>query len=115
MKSILSIGEEQKPSETGRMKVSRIMTVDMSETKRIRTKLSASGAQNLDGFDARTYDATAGLSDDQRTSVIEDLNTYDNLQSIRRTISREMDRAYARSHHRSRCGNLEFEHCWCYS
>ena len=65
----------------------------------------------MDEFDARTYDATFGLSDDQRTAVIGDLNTYDNLQSRRRAIGREMDRAYARNDHRTDrdISNLEFE------
>lgn len=85
---------------------------ELSEAKKqFAQNYLASGARNLDEFDARTYDATFGLSDDQRTSVIEDLNTYDNLQSRRRAIGREMDRAYARNDHRTDrdISNLEFE------
>lgn len=85
---------------------------ELSEAKKqFAQNYLSSGARNLDEFDARTYDATFGLSDDQRTAVIEDLNTYENLQSRRRAISREMDRAYARNDHRTDrdISNLEFE------
>lgn len=85
---------------------------ELSEAKKqFAQNYLASGARNLDEFDARTFDATFGLSDDQRTAVIEDLNTYDNLQSRRRAIGREMDRAYARNDHRTDrdISNLEFE------
>lgn len=85
---------------------------ELSEAKKqFAQNYLASGARNLDEFDARTYDATFGLSDDQRTTVIEDLNAYENLQSRRRAIGREMDRAYARNDHRTDrdISNLEFE------
>ena len=71
----------------------------------------ASGARNLDEFDARTYDANFGLSDDTRQKVIDDLNQYEVFKSRRSAISREMDRAYARNDHRTDrdLSNLSFE------
>lgn len=71
----------------------------------------ASGARNLDEFDARTYDANFGLSDDTRQKVIDDLNQYEVFKSRRSAISREMDRAYARNDHRTDrdLSNLTFE------
>lgn len=71
----------------------------------------ASGARNLDEFDARTYDANFGLSDDTRQKVIDDLNQYEVFKSRRSAISREMDRAYARNDHRTGrdLSNLTFE------
>lgn len=104
--------EEQKALRDWQDEIVADYDRELSEAKKqFAQNYLASGARNLDEFDARTYDATFGLSDDQRTSVIEDLNTYDNLQSRRRAIGREMDRAYARNDHRTDrdISNLEFE------
>lgn len=104
--------EEQKALQDWQDEIVADYDRELSEAKKqFAQNYLASGARNLDEFDARTYDATFGLSDDQRTSVIEDLNTYDNLQSRRRAIGREMDRAYARNDHRTDrdISNLEFE------
>lgn len=104
--------EEQKALRDWQDEIVADYDRELSEAKKqFAQNYLASGARNLDEFDARTYDATFGLSDDQRTSVIEDLNTYDNLQSRRRAIGREMDRAFARNDHRTDrdISNLEFE------
>ena len=104
--------EEQKALRDWQDEIVADYDRELSEAKKqFAQNYLASGARNLDEFDARTHDATFGLSDDQRTSVIEDLNTYENLQSRRRAIGREMDRAYARNdHHTDRdISNLEFE------
>lgn len=104
--------EEQKALRDWQDEIVADYDRELSEAKKqFAQNYLASGARNLDEFDARTYDATFGLSDDQRTSVIEDLNTYDNLQSRRRAIGREMDRAYARNDHRTDrdISNLAFE------
>ena len=104
--------EEQKALRDWQDEIVADYDRELSEAKKqFAQNYLASGARNLDEFDARTYDATFGLSDVQRTSVIEDLNTYDNLQSRRRAIGREMDRAYARNDHRTDrdISNLEFE------
>lgn len=104
--------EEQKALRDWQDEIVADYDRELSEAKKqFAQNYLASGARNLDEFDARTHDATFGLSDDQRTSVIEDLNTYDNLQSRRRAIGREMDRAYARNDHRTDrdISNLEFE------
>lgn len=94
--------EEQKALRDWQDEIVADYDRELSEAKKqFAQNYLASGARNLDEFDARTYDATFGLSDDQRTAVIEDLNTYDNLQSRRRAIGREMDRAYARNDHRT--------------
>ena len=107
-----SQAEEQKALRDWQDEIVADYDRELSEAKKqFAQNYLASGARNLDEFDARTYDATFGLSDDQRTAVIEDLNTYENLQSRRRAISREMDRAYARNDHRTDrdISNLEFE------
>lgn len=104
--------EEQKALRDWQDEIVADYDRELSEAKKqFAQNYLASGARDLDEFDARTHDATFGLSDDQRTSVIEDLNTYDNLQSRRRAIGREMDRAYARNDHRTDrdISNLEFE------
>ena len=104
--------EEQKALRDWQDEIVADYDRELSEAKKqFAQNYLASCARNLDEFDARTYDATFGLSDDQRTAVIEDLNTYDNLQSRRRAISREMDRAYTRNDHRTDrdISNLEFE------
>lgn len=104
--------EEQKALRDWQDEIVADYDRELSEAKKqFAQNYLASGARNLDEFDARTYDATFGLSDDQRTAVIEDLNTYDNLQSRRRAIGREMDRAFARNDHRTDrdISNLEFE------
>lgn len=104
--------EEQKALRDWQDEIVADYDRELSEAKKqFAQNYLASGARNLDEFDARTHDATFGLSDDQRTSVIEDLNTYDNLQSRRRAIGREMDRAYSRNDHRTDrdISNLEFE------
>lgn len=104
--------EEQKALRDWQDEIVADYDRELSEAKKqFAQNYLSSGARNLDEFDARTYDATFGLSDDQRTAVIEDLNTYENLQSRRRAISREMDRAYARNDHRTDrdISNLEFE------
>lgn len=104
--------EEQKALRDWQDEIVADYDRDLSEAKKqFAQNYLASGARNLDEFDARTYDATFGLSDDQRIAVIEDLNTYDNLQSRRRAIGREMDRAFARNDHRTDrdISNLEFE------
>ena len=104
--------EEQKALRDWQDEIVADYDRELSEAKKqFAQNYLASGARNLDEFDARTYDATFGLSDGQRTTVIEDLNTYDNLQSRRRAIGREMDRAYARNDHRTDrdISNLEFE------
>lgn len=104
--------EEQKALRDWQDEIVADYDRELSEAKKqFAQNYLASGARNLDEFDARTYDATFGLSDDQRTAVIEDLNTYENLQSRRRAISREMDRAYARNDHRTDrdISNLAFE------
>lgn len=71
----------------------------------------ASGARNLDEFDARTHDAMFGLSDETRQNIINDLNQYEVFKSRRSAISREMDRAYARNDLRTDrdLSNLTFE------
>ena len=107
-----SQAEEQKALRDWQDEIVADYDRELSEAKKqFAQNYLASGARNLDEFDARTYDATFGLSDDQRTAVIEDLNTYENLQSRRRAIGREMDRAYARNDHRTDrdISNLEFE------
>lgn len=107
-----SQAEEQKALRDWQDEIVADYDRELSEAKKqFAQNYLASGARNLDEFDARTHDATFGLSDDQRTSVIEDLNTYDNLQSRRRAIGREMDRAYARNDHRTDrdISDLEFE------
>lgn len=107
-----SLLEEQKALRDWQDEIVADYDRELSEAKKqFAQNYLSSGARNLDEFDARTYDATFGLSDDQRTAVIEDLNTYENLQSRRRAISREMDRAYARNDHRTDrdISNLEFE------
>lgn len=107
-----SQAEEQKALRDWQDEIVADYDRELSEAKKqFAQNYLASGARNLDEFDARTHDATFGLSDDQRTAVIEDLNTYDNLQSRRRAIGREMDRAYARNDHRTDrdISNLEFE------
>ena len=107
-----SQAEEQKALRDWQDEIVADYDRELSEAKKqFAQNYLASGARNLDEFDARTYDATFGLSDAQRTAVIEDLNTYENLQSRRRAISREMDRAYARNDHRTDrdISNLEFE------
>jgi hypothetical protein len=107
-----SQAEEQKALRDWQDEIVADYDRELSEAKKqFAQNYLSSGARNLDEFDARTYDATFGLSDDQRTAVIEDLNTYENLQSRRRAISREMDRAYARNDHRTDrdISNLEFE------
>ena len=104
--------EEQKALRDWQDEIVADYDRELSEAKKqFAQNYLSSGARTLDEFDARTYDATFGLSDDQRTAVIEDLNTYENLQSRRRAISREMDRAYARNDHRTDrdISNLEFE------
>lgn len=104
--------EEQKALRDWQDEIVADYDRELSEAKKqFAQNYLASGARNLDEFDARTYDATFGLSDDQRTAVIEDLNTYENLQSRRRAIGREMDRAYARNDHQTDrdISNLEFE------
>lgn len=104
--------EEQKALRDWQDEIVADYDRELSEAKKqFAQNYLASGARNLDEFDARTHDATFGLSDDQRTAVIEDLNTYGNLQSRRRAISREMDRAYARNDHSTDrdISNLEFE------
>lgn len=107
-----SQAEEQKALRDWQDEIVADYDRELSEAKKqFAQNYLASGARNLDEFDARTFNATFGLSDDQRTAVIEDLNTYDNLQSRRRAIGREMDRAYARNDHRTDrdISNLEFE------
>lgn len=107
-----SQAEEQKALRDWQDEIVADYDRELSEAKKqFAQNYLASGARNLDEFDARTHDATFGLSDDQRTAVIEDLNTYENLQSRRRAIGREMDRAYARNDHRTDrdISNLEFE------
>lgn len=107
-----SQAEEQKALRDWQDEIVADYDRELSEAKKqFAQNYLASGARNLDEFDTRTYDANFGLSDDQRTAVIEDLNTYENLQSRRRAISREMDRAYARNDHRTDrdISNLEFE------
>lgn len=107
-----SQAEEQKALRDWQDEIVADYDRELSEAKKqFAQNYLASGVRNLDEFDARTYDATFGLSDDQRTAVIEDLNTYENLQSRRRAIGREMDRAYARNDHRTDrdISNLEFE------
>ena len=107
-----SQAEEQKALRDWQDEIVADYDRELSEAKKqFAQNYLASGARNLDEFDARTYDATFGLSDDQRTAVIEDLNTYENLQSRRRAIGREIDRAYARNDHRTDrdISNLDFE------
>lgn len=56
-----------------------------------------SGARDLDEFYARTKDYHSGLSDDGEQRVVDDINRYETLQSRRRAIVREIDKAYDRN------------------
>ncbi len=58
----------------------RIKTVNCPEAKKHHKTIWLQVLET-DEFDARTYDAILDYLMTKRTSVIEDLNTYDNLQS----------------------------------
>ena len=70
-----------------------------------------SGARDLDEFYARTKDFHSGLSDEGEQRVVDDINRYETLQSRRRAIVREIDKAYDRNDRNTDrdVSNLTFE------
>lgn len=70
-----------------------------------------SGARDLDEFYARTKDFHSGLSDEGEQRVVDDINRYETLQSRRRAVVREIDKAYDRNDRNTDrdVSNLTFE------